>query len=210
MKDKGNVVIIAIVILVIGVIGGTLIAKVSKEKDTVVSTTPVVNESSAPTAKTPAVNESSTPIATTESGNLPSSEYNSGDIVDIAKAKLAYSVVAVTDSFMDADGHSYEIFNQPDDTANSIVIHLNKQFLTLKYSVYNKAIITGSGSEGASILCESTKDGEPIGNPILSAVVPVDEIYPTDIAVDVTGLDYVVIVDQKQNLQTYNFNAIAK
>lgn len=110
---------------------------------------------------------------------------------------------------MDADGHSYEIFNQPDDTEN-IVIHLNKQFSTLKYTVYNKAILTGSGSEGVSIIGESTQDGELIGNSILSSVVPTDEIYPTDIAVDVTGLDYVVIVDRKQNLQTFNFNAIAK
>ncbi|ALS28938.1 hypothetical protein IJ21_35500 [Paenibacillus sp. 32O-W] len=195
MKNKGTVVIIAVVILAIGIIVGTYIAKLSEDKDTVISATPVVNE-----------NESSTPT----SGNRSSSKYNSGDIVDIAKAKLAHSVVAVTDRFMDADGHSYEIFNQPDDTVSSIVIHLNKQFSTLKYSVFNKAILTGSGSEGASIISESTKDGEPIGNPILSEVVPADEIYPTDIEVDVTGLDYVVVVDQKQNLQTYNFIAIAK
>lgn len=197
MKGKGTVVIIAAAFLVIGMIGGALIAELSKDKGKVISTSPAINGISAPTA-------------TMESGNLSNSKYNSGEIVDIAKAKLALSVVTVTDRFMDADGHSYEIFNQPDDVASSIVIHLNKQFSTLKYSVFNKAIITGSGSEGSSMIYESTKDGEPIGNPILSAEVPVEEVYPTDLTVDVTGLEYVVVVDQKQNLQSYNFIAIAK
>lgn len=195
--DKGTVATISIIILAIGIIGGTFIVKFSEDKDSVISTTPVGNEISRSTA-------------TSTNGNRLISKYNSGDMVDIAKAKLAHSVVTVADSFMDADGHSYEIYNQQDDPANSIVIHLNKEFSTLKYSVYNKAIVTGSGSEGTSIISESTKDGEPIGNPILSTTVPVDEIYPKNIAVDVTGLDYVVIVDLKQNLQAYNFNAIAK
>ncbi|CAI6086592.1 hypothetical protein PAECIP112173_05048 [Paenibacillus sp. JJ-100] len=196
MKGKGTVVIIAAAFLVIGIIGGAFIAKLSKDKETAVSTSPV--------------NGSSVSIATTESGNLSSSKYYSGEIVDIAKAKLALSVVTVTDRFMDADGHSYEIFNQLDDVESSIVIHLNKQYSTLKYSVFNKAIITGSGSEGSSMIYESTKDGEPIGDPILSAEVPVEETYPRELTVDVTGLDYVVIVDQKQNLHSYNFLAIAK
>ncbi|MBA9087856.1 hypothetical protein FHR92_004349 [Fontibacillus solani] len=197
MKGKGTVVIIAVVMLALGIVGGTFIAKLTEDKDTIDSATTVINESSIPTE-------------TTESVDSPSNTYNSGDIVDIAKAKIAPLVVTVTDSFMDADGHSYEIFNQPEDTENNIVVHLNKQFSTLKYSVFNKAILTGSGSEGVSIICESTKDGDSIGNPILSTVVPSDEIYPLAITVDVTGLDYVVIVDQKHNLQTYNFNAIAK
>lgn len=195
MKNRGAIAIVAVVMLVIGIIGGTFISKLTEDKDTMDSAATVMNERSIQTV----INENE---------NRPS--YNSGDIVDIATANLSPSIVEVTDRFMDADGHIYEIFNQPDDTGHSIVIHLNLQFSTLKYSVFNKAIITGSGLEGVSIISESTKDGELIGDPIQSVVVPVDEIYPKEIEVDVTGMDYVVIVDQQQNLQTYNFNAIAK
>lgn len=194
MKNRGTVVIVAVVMLAIGIIGGTIIAKLTEDKDTIDSAATVINESS---------------ISTATNENENRSSYNSGDIVDIATAKLSPSVVEVTDRFMDADGHIYEIFNQPDDTVHSIVIHLDQQFSTLKYSVFNKAILTGSGSEGVSIISEPTKDGELIGDPIQSVVVPADEIYPKEIEVDVTGMDYVVIVDQQQNLQTFNFNAIA-
>lgn len=61
-KVKGTVVIIAVVMLAIGIIGGTFIAKLIEDKDTIDS------------AKT-VNNESSTPTVTTEGGNRPS--YNS-------------------------------------------------------------------------------------------------------------------------------------
>ncbi|MCR8656668.1 hypothetical protein [Paenibacillus endoradicis] len=203
MKSKSAVYIITIVILVIGITVGMLISKSSKDSEPVVSATPVVNESS---TQTPTVKP--TPTLTNE--NLLNKNYNSGDVVDISIANLSDSVVTVTDSLMDSDGHVYEIFNKQDETANSIVIHLNKQFTTLNYSVYSLAILGKSDLDGEIIISESTKEGEQIGNPILKTVIPVDEIYPENISVDVTGLDYVVIVDRVQNLQTYNFNAVAK
>lgn len=213
MKSKSTVVTIAIVILVIGIIVGMLISNSFKEKDKETPTIPIVKENSTP-SPTPSMEPSLTPeltlTPTPTSEELPSTNYISGDIVDIAIAKLSDSVVTVSDSLMDADGHVYEIYNQQDKTVNSIVIHLNKQFTTLNISVYNEAILGESGSDGVIIISDSTKDGEPIGNLIHSTAIPAAEIYPANISVDVTGLDYVVIVDQHQNLQTYNFNAIAK
>lgn len=213
MKSKSAVVTIAIVILVIGIIVGMLISNSFKEKDKETPTIPIVKENSTP-SPTPSMEPSLTPeltlTPTPTNEELPSINYISGDIVDIAISKLSDSVVTVSDSLMDADGHVYEIYNEQDKTVNSIVIHLNKQFTTLNISVYNEAILGESGSDGVIIISDSTKDGEPIGNQIHSTVIPADEIYPANISVDVTGLDYVVIVDQHQNLQTYNFNAIAK
>lgn len=196
---KGTFATISIIVLVAGIIGGALMVNISKEKEQIISATPA-----------PANNEILSPTATPENSESLNSKYNPGDIVDIAKEKLTDLVVTVEDSFMDADGHSYEIYNQQVEAASSIVIHLNKEFSTLKYDVLNKAIITGSGSEGTSVISESTKDGETIGDPILSTTVPVDQIYPLNVEVDVTGLEYVVIVDLKQNLQAYNFDAIVK
>jgi len=173
----------------------------------------LIKESSTPppnstVESTPTPELTVTPTPTNE--DLLSNNYSSGDIVDIARTKLSDSIVTVFDSLMDADGHVYEIYNQQDKKVNSIVIRLNKNFSTLNYSVYNEAILGESALDGEITISESTKDGVPIGNPILTTVIPADEIYPSNISVDVTGLDYVVIVDRDQNLQKYNFNAIAK
>lgn len=128
---KGTFATISIIVLVAGIIGGTLMVKLSKDKEQIISATP---------RPAPVDNEILSPTATPENSESLISTYNPGDIVDIAKEKLTDSVVTVEDSFMDADGHSYEIYNQQVDAASSIVIHLNKEFSTLKYDVLNKAI----------------------------------------------------------------------